>query len=89
MSPLILAIATAQLNSRIRGRGLSAREIWFQLDQFANEQLPISDRAIISEQHHSRLQNYEHIQIYKAPRQRRAGAHDSSWRLSLHRIRPQ
>ena len=27
VSPLILAIATAQFNSRIRGRGLSAREI--------------------------------------------------------------
>ena len=61
-------IATAQLNSRIRGRGLSAREIWFQRDQFSNEQLPISDRAIISEQHHSRLQNHEHSQISKAPR---------------------
>ena len=68
VSPLILAIATAQLNSRIRGRGLSAREIWFQRDQFSNEQLPISDRAIISEQHHSRLQNHEHSQISKAPR---------------------
>ena len=68
VSSLSLAIATAQLNSRIRGRGLSAREIWFQRDQFSNEQLPISDRAIISEQHHSRLQNHEHSQISKAPR---------------------
>ena len=68
VSLLSLAIATAQLNSRIRGRGLSAREIWFQRDQFSNEQLPISDRAILSEQHHSRLQNHEHSQISKAPR---------------------
>ena len=68
VSSLSLAIATAQLNSRIRGRGLSAREIWFQRDQFSNEQLPISDRAIISEQHYSRLQNHEHSQISKAPR---------------------
>ena len=68
MSPLSLAFATAQLNSRIRGRGLSAREIWFQRDQFSNEQLPIYDRAIKSEQHHSRLQNHEHSQISKAPR---------------------
>ena len=68
VSSLSLPIATAQLNSRIRGRGLSAREIWFQRDQFSNEQLPISDRAIISEQHHSRLQNHEHSQISKSPR---------------------
>ena len=72
VSPLILAIATSQLNSRIRGRGLSAREIWFQRDQFSNTQLPISDRAIITEQHRSRLQNHTHSQTSKAPRSKEA-----------------
>ena len=43
VSLLIQAIATSQLNSRIFGRGLSAREIWFQRDQFSNAQLPIVD----------------------------------------------
>lgn len=72
VSPLILAIATSQLNSRIRGRGLSAREIWFQRDQFSNAQLPILDRAIIAEQHQSRLQNHAHSQTSKAPRGKEA-----------------
>ena len=31
--------------------GMSAREMWFQRDQYANEQLPIDDFKTICEQH--------------------------------------
>ena len=87
VSPLILAISTAQLNSRIRGRGLSAREIWFQRDQLSNEQLPISDRAWATSFSSTKPRAQPDIQ--STSRQRRACAHDSSWRLSLHRVRQQ
>ena len=36
VSEVTLAEATANLNSRIRFRGLSSREMWYQQDQFSN-----------------------------------------------------
>jgi len=68
VSMLILAVATARLNSRIRSRGLSAREMWLQRDQFSNTQIPISDRTLISEQHTLRSQNHLHSERSKAPK---------------------
>ena len=38
-----LAVATANRNTRISNRGLSAREMWLQRDQFTNSQIPLSD----------------------------------------------
>ena len=58
ISIVTLALATARLNSRIRGRGLSARELFFQRDQFTNVQLPLSDANIIAQQHSQRLSNH-------------------------------
>ncbi|MCG7866391.1 MAG: hypothetical protein JAY74_08440, partial [Candidatus Thiodiazotropha taylori] len=58
VSHLELATAVARLNSRIRYAGVSAREIWTQRNQFTHEQLPISDREIIVQQHEKRLQNH-------------------------------
>ena len=63
-----LALATANLNSRIRGRGLSAREMWTQRDQFTACQLPLADQQLILEQHESRTANHAHSQLSKAPR---------------------
>ena len=37
------SIAVANLNSRLRGQGLSSWEILNQRDQFTGEQIPISD----------------------------------------------
>ena len=62
-----LALATANLNSRIRGRGLSAREMWMQHDQFTACQLPLADQQLILEQHESRTANHAHSQLSKAP----------------------
>ena len=56
VSHLALAVATANLNVRIRSRGLSAREMWTQLYQFSNQQLPLQDQDIIMRQHEQRME---------------------------------
>ena len=64
VTPVVLAIATAALNSRTRTRGLSAREMWTQRDQFSNHQIPMSDQDLISKQH---LVNRSNSAKSKAP----------------------
>ena len=49
VSPVVLFVATATLNSQIRSRGLSAREMCTQRDQFSNIQIPLSDYDLISQ----------------------------------------
>ena len=46
---MTLALAVANLTSRIRSDGLSSREIWSQRDQVTGEQLPIDDRLILNQ----------------------------------------
>jgi hypothetical protein len=58
LSGVTLAMATANLNSRIRKGGLSAREIWTQRDQITGQQLPLEDRELILQQHHLRMSNH-------------------------------
>ena len=67
VSPLTLCTATATLNARIRNRGLSAREMWYQRDQFSNTQLPVKDRELIAQQHEQRISNHPHSELSKAP----------------------
>jgi len=72
MSRLKLALAVARLNSRIRSIGLSSREIWTQRSQFTHDQLPMSDRHLISEQNISRSHNHgysERSKCSKPPRE--------------------
>ena len=45
VSPVTLSIALSRLNSRLRSRGLSAREMWSQRDQYTNSQISVSDRC--------------------------------------------
>ena len=71
VSPLTLAVATSALNSRIRSRGLSSREMWTQRDQFSNKQLPLTDDHLISLQHEQRRYNHPHSERSKAPTQQR------------------
>ena len=66
VSQLNLAKATARLNSRIRGRGLSAREMLLQRSQFTNEQIPMSDLDLIDQQHAQRTINHPHSAKSKA-----------------------
>ena len=68
VSPRTLSVATAHLNSRIRSRGLSSREMWTQRDQFTNSQVPLTDQALIREQNLQRLVNHPHSETSKAPR---------------------
>ena len=49
----------SQLNCRIRGSGMSAREMLFQRDQFLNTQLPIEDHKLALQQHQRRLANHQ------------------------------
>ena len=58
LSHVTLALATANLNHRIRNKGLSAREIWTQRVQVTGEQLPIDDMQLIQKQHFDRVQNH-------------------------------
>jgi hypothetical protein len=46
------------MNSRIRGSGLSALEMWTQRDQMTGTQLPISDNHLIQRQHLERQKNH-------------------------------
>lgn len=67
ISPRLLAVATACLNSRLRSRGLSAREMWTQRDQFTCDQLPLADEELIRLQHGERVKNHSHSEQSKAP----------------------
>ena len=67
VSPCTLAVATAALNSRLRSRGLSAREMWTQRDQFSNVQIPMEDSCFIASQNQQRLTNHPYSEYSKAP----------------------
>ena len=49
--------AMNNLNSRMRTDGLSAREIFFQRDQFTNAQIPVEDMHIIQSKHNRAVNN--------------------------------
>ena len=51
VTTVTLALATANMNSRIRYHGLSAKEVWTQHDQVTGDQLALDDRQIILKQH--------------------------------------
>ena len=65
VSPVTLSLATARLNSRLQSRGLSAREMWYQRDQFTGDQLPIHDADLIRQQHSQRVVNHPHSERAK------------------------
>ena len=67
VSLLTLAVATANLDARIRSRGLSSREMWTQRDQFSNHQIPLHAQSIIVKQHEQRVTNHTHSEKAKAP----------------------
>jgi len=67
VSPVTLSVATATLNAYIRSRGISAREMWTQRDQFSNQQIPLHDQNLIVQQHEQRIANHHHSEKAKAP----------------------
>ena len=66
ITSLTLSVATARLNSRLRSRGLSAREMLIQRDQFTCEQIPFSDMDLITAQHDQRQKNHPYSAKSKA-----------------------
>ena len=60
MSSQTLALATSNMNSRVRRDGLSSYEIWTQRDQFTGKQLNVIDKDIITSQTKSRNRNHVH-----------------------------
>ncbi len=58
LTKVTLALATANMNSRIQKGRLSALEVWTQRDQISGEQMPIEDHQVILNQHHLRAQNH-------------------------------
>ena len=67
ITDISLVKATAQLNSRLRYSGLSAREMFFQRDQFTNQQIHVSDISNIANQYYNRVENHPHSEASKAP----------------------
>ena len=66
LTHLELAVITTRLNTRIRSRGLSSKEMWQQRDQFTNDQLPIKDLDLIEDQHVQRQSNHKYSEKSKA-----------------------
>ena len=71
-----LSIILSSLNARIRSRGLSAREMMFQRDQFTNLQLPVSDRMLAIEQYEQRCLNHPHSERTKTPMKTHPTSHN-------------
>lgn len=67
LTPLSLSLITARLNTRIRSRGLSSREMWTQRDQFSNNQLPVADHELILSQQELRQKNHIYSERAKCP----------------------
>ena len=58
ITPTQLAVTTANLNTKLRSHGISAREFLYQRDQFSGTQIPLSDSDLIDEQHLRRTSNH-------------------------------
>lgn len=67
VSHLSLALITARLHTRIRNRGLSAREMWSQRDQFLNTHIPIINQDLILAQHELRQRSHSYSERGKYP----------------------
>jgi hypothetical protein len=66
LTAIALNTAVSNLNSRIRSEGLSSREMFFQRDQFTNEQIPVCDKDLIYAKHQRSLTNHGYSEKSKA-----------------------
>ena len=62
----LLSVVTSRLNSRLRGSGMSSREMLFSRDQFTNSAFDITDRELIANQNTSRLENHRYDYVSKS-----------------------
>ena len=58
ISQIDRALITKNMNSRIRDRGFSSKEIAFQRDQISNDTKPVSDEEMSRIQYQNRTQNH-------------------------------
>ena len=65
VTQLSLCVITARLNTPIRNRGLSAKEMYTHRDQFSHAQIPVDDDFLISTQHDIKLDNHSHSELCK------------------------
>jgi len=66
ISQAILSQALANMNSRFRGSGLSAHEVYTQREQASGLQLNLKDDVLISDQHRRRVESHKHSEQSKA-----------------------
>lgn len=67
-----LATVVATLNSRVRTRGLSSKEMLFQRDNMTGEQLNLLDTNLAKEQYNQRSQNHTPSAKSQAPKGKKA-----------------
>jgi hypothetical protein len=75
-----LAIATANLNSKLRHSGMSSREMFMQRDQFSNIQIPVNDIHLIQTQYDAKCKNHAFSERAKAPKSNNPKKYSSSLR---------
>merc|ERR1711888_200777 len=68
ISEIDRALITKNMNSRIRDRGFSSKEIAFQRDQMSNNTKSVSDEEMSSVQYQNRKQN--HPKKFSIPKER-------------------
>lgn len=73
-----LATVVATLNSRVRTRGLSAKEMLFQRDNMTGEQLNFLDKNLAKEQYNQRSQNHTPSAKSQAPKGKNASRYSVS-----------
>ena len=76
VTSLKLQCALDVLNSRVRNRGLSAKEILFQRDQQTSEQIHFNDLELADKQQNIRIRNHDSSARSKAPGKRVAETHN-------------
>ena len=62
----ILMKAIQTLNCRIRGEGVSAREIWTKRNQYSGEQIPVDDLLLMREKERMKKKSHIPSATYKA-----------------------
>ena len=66
ISEVTLAKVVATMNDRIRGNGLSSREMWVKRDTFTGKQLPIDDVKILNQKYESRLKSHKSSEKFQS-----------------------
>ena len=67
VTPLLLSVATARLDSHVRPRGLTAHEMLYQQDQVSHNHLPLDDRVLTGGQQSQRGANHRSSVRSRAP----------------------